>query len=1163
MNGAKKAWLAALWLGAAAVAAEFAPEEFVTLSGPLCPEVRMAARRGGDGALTLRLTAENPYAAVKIKVGAHAGKAAFKEAEKFPATLTFTPAETGGGAPLRLALEAEWRDASGLRQREVFRAPAVGDRLPASPADWEPFDYDAYCRALADRRDEIHFEVTQPLSGKLSVVVEDPQGRRVRNLVSGEEWPAGKHRLTWDGKDEFGNFVAPGDYAFRAVSHPGIVPHFQMQFANGGERIFSPFGSNHAVMTALAASPEYVFAAAPLTEGGNAIIAMGHDGALRHAYQCLNGASVDAVAIATDGKRLFVVNDGNAWWGRDHPAMTLSVFNVENSEPLSRLDGRPQALVVRAREKRAAPPGTKRPAALAGAAFLAGRLYVADRERQEILVVAPDDGRVEKTLPLKDPGPLATAGDALYATSGREVVALEPASGKARKLFALPFAPRGLCATAKAFFVSGAPDHAVKAYAPTGKPLKSYGAPGGNYAGRWDPRRLVAPAGVAATAAGKLWVAEDRWNPKRLSRWDVATGEFEYDKVGCPAYGSPGGGIDPADGERWLGHRCVWKIDFDRRAAQIVAVMQQKQGHLGGRIPECFGYRFHRQGGRTFVIGNGKAATVSELMPDGRLRDLALLSTVHQLFYAMNWARGTAFNEEVEKRFACAKPEENYGDPRLRSVGVAWVDADGDGDGDAGEFQFFPLGTIASEFGGWGLRADGLTFRIPYRDPKGGWNLLTLAPDGFNAAGAPRYDVAKALATAKPLAGELPAGVRELGGAVANDGQGRCVVASDPYMVGLAKDGRVEWAYANRWSNVHGSHDAPLPSVGEMQGVLFALGVAPLDQEGDVMAWLGNHGRVFVLTTDGIYLDEMFSDCRVAEVTGPGLIGGEAFGGNFEYDRKHRRYLLNAGSSGYRIYALSGLDKVTRSRGRFTVTDAMLQAAARRAEAAAAAARPAPASVPRVPAGTADIDSLPPAAQWASPAGAIQARAAHDGKHLLLQYNVPDASPWVNGGKDWTRLFKTGDCVDFQIGLDAAPGRADAAPGDLRLSVAPFGDGAAAVLYRHRLGAGQKGNAVDFASPWRSERVEDVRKLDAAEVKVERFDGWYRARVRVPLAALGLAAAPGKTLRGDFGVVFGDREGTVNLSRVYWSNKSTGLVNDVPGEIILPVKHWGPIKFGE
>ncbi|MBP5232790.1 MAG: hypothetical protein J6333_05230, partial [Planctomycetes bacterium] len=113
MNGAKKAWLAALWLGAAAVAAEFAPEEFVTLSGPLCPEVRMAARRGGDGALTLRLTAENPYAAVKIKVGAHAGKAAFKEAEKFPATLTFTPAETGGGAPLRLALEAEWRDASG------------------------------------------------------------------------------------------------------------------------------------------------------------------------------------------------------------------------------------------------------------------------------------------------------------------------------------------------------------------------------------------------------------------------------------------------------------------------------------------------------------------------------------------------------------------------------------------------------------------------------------------------------------------------------------------------------------------------------------------------------------------------------------------------------------------------------------------------------------------------------------------------------------------------------------------------------------------------------------------------------------------------------------------------------------------------------------------
>ena len=65
----------------------------------------------------------------------------------------------------------------------------------------------------------------------------------------------------------------------------------------------------------------------------------------------------------------------------------------------------------------------------------------------------------------------------------------------------------------------------------------------------------------------------------------------------------------------------------------------------------------------------------------------------------------------------------------------------------------------------------------------------------------------------------------------------------------------------------------------------------------------------------------------------------------------------------------------------------------------------------------------------------------------------------------------------------------------------------------------------------------------------------------VPLAELGLAPTFGKVLRGDFGVIYGDAEGTTNIFRNYWSNQATGLVNDVPGEIMLTPVLWGGITL--
>ena len=71
------------------------------------------------------------------------------------------------------------------------------------------------------------------------------------------------------------------------------------------------------------------------------------------------------------------------------------------------------------------------------------------------------------------------------------------------------------------------------------------------------------------------------------------------------------------------------------------------------------------------------------------------------------------------------------------------------------------------------------------------------------------------------------------------------------------------------------------------------------------------------------------------------------------------------------------------------------------------------------------------------------------------------------------------------------------------------------------------------------------------------MDGGYFVEAQIPWARLGIAPQSGLKLRGDVGVLFADNGGTQTISRQYWSNKATGLVNDVPGEADLTTNLWG------
>ena len=468
---------------------------------------------------------------------------------------------------------------------------------------------------------------------------------------------------------------------------------------------------------------------------------------------------------------------------------------------------------------------------------------------------------------------------------------------------------------------------------------------------------------------------------------------------------------------------------------------------------------------------------------------------------------------------------------------------------------------------GWGTGSPTLDLTIPARI-QGKYALLHLIPNSFLSSGAPDYSLSSALHRTYPL--DFEPKTEGDGGNSIQDSFHREIFNTTP-LRGVSSDGHTLWTFPNHWVGVHGSHNAPLPTRGEMQGVLYFLGTAPFDEQADVMVMNGNHGRYFAMTTDGMYLDEFFQDVRVSYSNNAYRIGGEAFGGYFGKG-ENGKYYLQSGHTDYRLFELSGLQQAVRSSGTFSINEEQAHAAETNLRQKALqnqlqhyAIVPSVISDNQIPVSPVTWPGQWSSIQWGNTAGtypSAEVKIVRSSTMLHLAWHVSDPSPWKNNGTDWEALFKSGDSVDFQFSIDplALPGRNDPTFGDKRLLIAPFHGRPIAALYTYKIkGATQP---VSFSSPWSSVHVDRVEQLNHAQISVSMQSDQYEVVASVPLADLGIPEAKvAIQLKGDFGVIYGDDSGSVDQLRSYWSNQATGLVNDVPGEATVVPRLWGTLNF--
>jgi hypothetical protein len=1061
---------------------------------------------------------------------------------------------------------------------------------------------------------------TMPEDGWATLVIESADGTRVRNLLADTFFSKGPQTAWWDGSDDLARdpgaakhglyyiptqFVAPGEYRVRGLWRKKVSLTYEFGVYTAGRTPWETADrtggwlSNHTPPCAVLFVPDApgpdgsprptILAGSYVSEGTAGLAWLDLDGVKWRGQNWVGGTWTGAPYLARDagpkaapGVYAYVAA---AWEAGTDPQTKAKKGEIRLTGLTSGAD---KPIIKYEFMPAQDPPGNVHwEGEIGGLAVHNGVAAVSMPRLGRLLFVDVAAGRTLGEAPLDAPHGLAfDAAGRLLAASGKRVVRFASAADPAR----LPppetvvdglQQPMGLAldAAGNLYVSDRGTSHQVKVFTPAGKPLRTLGKSGAPAAGPYEPMHMNNPRGVTVDAQGRVWAAEEDERPKRVSVWN-ADGTLARAFYGPAEYGG-GGAVDPQDKTRFYYAGMEFRLDWDRGTDRLANVYYRPG-------PDTLPLAFRCGPPQSAVYAGGKRYwhnAFNSNPTNGHGTAFIFADKGGIAVPVAACGRANEWDALKADAFASAWPAETDSKAAWHSSKSAffiWTDLDSDGRPQPAEVA------MSRAVAGGVTVGDDLSFVVA----RMGERAVRFAPARFTPAGAPVYDAA-----APQVLVEAAQPPPSSGGEQALAAPGGWSIhtnAPKPFpasAVGGAHNGRPQWSYPSLWPGLHASHEAPVPDrpgmiIGHTRllGGVFTPGKPGAGGE---PLWMlnTNHGPVVVFTADGLFVAQLMQDMRLGQPWRMPLAqrgmpvddltpSDENFWPGVTRTAEGQVYMVAGRPNA--VVRVDGLDTVrrlpdaaltvtaddlARAQDYFARAEAARQAAHGRGTLVVAIRKTAPTVDGNADdwagADWADIDKRGTAAYFNSSSRPydVTGAAAVAGDRLFAAWRTGDKNLLKNAGDVPDALFKTGGALDIMIGAAGAdPKRARPVAGDVRLLVTQVGGKTRALVYRP-VATGEK-RPVPFASPWRTitlDRVDDV----SDQVQLAGADGTYE--ISVPLAALGLAPGAGMEISADIGILRGD--GSTTTQRVYWTNKATAIVADVPSEAELRPNLWGRWRF--
>lgn len=983
----------------------------------------------------------------------------------------------------------------------------------------------------------LKFNFQLPKEQVTSVTLVDAKGDRVRNLIRAESRPGGEVAESWDGLDDAGNVLPPGEYTWKGVYHDLLTTKYVMGVSNSGTPSYNSedgkgaWGGDWGCPVDVCFSGERGALLWNGSEAGSGLIGIDLTGKKQWGYH------IGGSYLATDGDWVFVYLDLEK---------QLRAYTLRDGKQLNFQRGELWAEPNAGKETRCT-----------GLAWQHGKLYVADAGANEVVEYDAKQGTILRRLSVPAPSWLTNDGEgALYLLSHDTVQRLNLADGTltCRISDHLDHAQGIAVGADGVIYVSNAGvRHNVSVFSKAGKYLRAIGKRGGRAllpavvvpgnvsrarAGKWDAQTLLNPRGMAVDPHGRLWVTEDDFTPKRISIWNVKTGKLLEEKFG-PCYVSTPITMDPADPTRAYCQNVEWNIDLDKGSWSPRAVMIDARPDVPYFWPHMvMNTVFTARNGKQYMCANtGLDQVRGSFLWVRRGERFVAVAGVISPWATLSWRPGAKDWQDFAK-IPWLFWEDRHGDgvvhqedTRLTKLCAqnphAVVDA---------ELNFYCTGMYNDLY----------------------WQRIS--PRQILANGVPLYDdntIVRAQYGKGPSCYTSDLAVNPADGSVlmyaGSDIKFMTQTGIWP-ITSWTKDGKMSWRYrlGCRWGDMY---EFPIPKVGELYGCTRCLGITD-----GITGYSCYFGQAQLLTTDGVPIGAITRDGR-SGVIAHDAFQCEWFSGQLVKLRNNRWYLLGGDQDG-RILEVQGLNSLQRFAGKLTITPEESKAAADALVSWTSQQARAQSLV---------LAHYPAEPNWADIHGVkvvvdanrgFTVKTAYNATDLLLRCEVQSPNELVNSAAEVDKLFKGGNLLDLQLATDPAADakRATPAPGDLRLLITRRDGKPVAVVYRPKV-AGFSGDPILFTSPTGKESFDKIEVWNDIKLDYQKTDTGFTVVVTLPLARLGLTPKPGTVLKMDAGYIFGNTTGNVTAMRAYWSNHSfsSGVTQDVPNESRLEPKEWGNV----